>query len=288
MATKTPTQSVLITGCSAGGIGSELALEFQRRGLRVFATARTLSKMDHLKDLPNVALLRLDVTDQSTIDAAVAAVRATGNLNHLINNSGVQHIAPLLETDLETTRSLFDVNVFGVLRVTQAFAPLLIAAAGCVVNVCSILGHVNMPWKGVYEASKAAVEMLSETLRLEMRPLGVRVVSLVVGAVDTNITAAASRTELPDGSPYKVKSVEDAIRKLTSGRDGIKRTPADEFAKKVVDDILGCVSGRIWRGQMAGVANIASKMVPSSLLVSDPRRLILCTCLLTIGCRITN
>ncbi|TLD28204.1 hypothetical protein PspLS_03757 [Pyricularia sp. CBS 133598] len=270
MATKIPTQSVLITGCSAGGIGSELALEFQRRGLRVFATARTLSKMDHLKDLPNVMLLCLDVTDQSTIDSAVAAVRdaGAGKIDYLINNSGVQHIAPVLETDLETTKSLFDVNVFGVMRVTQAFAPLVIAAAGCIVNLCSILGHMNMPWKGVYEASKAAVEMLSETLRLEMQPLGVRVVSLVTGAVGTNITAAASHSELRDGSPYKVKSVEDAIHKLTSGNDGIKRTPVDDFAKKVVEDILGGVSGRIWRGQMAGVASIAT-MIPSSLLDSQ-------------------
>ncbi|TLD05990.1 uncharacterized protein PgNI_08780 [Pyricularia grisea] len=268
MATNSPTQSVLITGCSAGGIGSELAREFQHRGLHVFATARTLSKMDHLKDLPNVTLLRLDVTDQSTIDNAVAAVRdaGAGKLNYLINNSGAQHIAPVLETDLETTKSIFDVNVFGAMRVTQAFAPLLIAASGCIVNICSILGHLHMPWKGVYLASKAAVEMLSETLRLELRPLGVRVVSLVTGAVNTNITASASRTELRDGSPYKVKSVEDAIQKLTSGKDGIKRTPADEFARKVVEDILGGVSGRIWRGQMAGVTSIATKMVPSSIL----------------------
>ncbi|KAK1638010.1 NADPH-dependent 1-acyldihydroxyacetone phosphate reductase [Colletotrichum phormii] len=263
-----PIQSVLITGCSAGGIGSELALEFQRRGLRVFATARTPSKMDHLASLPNVTLLQIDVTDQSTIDAAAAKVRSLtgGKLNYLINNSGAQHVAPVLETGLAEAQALFDVNFFGVLRVTQAFAPLLIAATGCVVNLCSISGHLHTPWMGVYQASKAAAEMLSETMRLELRPLGVRVISLVTGAVDTNIMTAASKVELSKASPYKVKAVEEAMAKLTSGNDGIKRTPADEFAKKVVDDVLDGASGRLWRGQMAGMISVMTKVMPSSML----------------------
>ncbi|OAA81448.1 NADPH-dependent 1-acyldihydroxyacetone phosphate reductase [Akanthomyces lecanii RCEF 1005] len=246
-------QSVLITGCSKGGIGSALVTEFQSRGLHVFATARDLAKMNHISTLKNVTLICLDVTDEASIEAAVARVRAvTGRLDYLVNNSGTQHVAPVLETKLAVAKSIFNVNFFGVLLMSQAFAPLLIATKnGCIVNVCSISGHVHAPWMGVYQASKAAVEMLSETMRLELQPLQVRVVSLVTGAVDTNIMKGSTTVSLASTSPYKVGSVEAAMNKLTRPDDGIKRVPAADFARAVVSDVLGGAAGKIWRGPMA-------------------------------------
>lgn len=141
---------VLITGCSAGGIGSAIAESFQKRGLHVFATARTLSKMSHLEKLPNVTLLSLDVTSSTDIKSAAEAVKAKtgGMLHYLVNNSGVGHAMPILEVNVEEGRRIFDVNLWGTIAVTQAFAPFLIAAMGTVINIGSITGCLNLPWMG--------------------------------------------------------------------------------------------------------------------------------------------
>ncbi|KAF1957634.1 NAD(P)-binding protein [Byssothecium circinans] len=255
-------KSVLITGCSAGGIGSALAVEFQRRGLRVFATARNLGKMEHLGKLPNVTLLQLDVTSTDSITVAAHDVVAAtgGSLDILINNSGSQYITPVVEADLDRARSLFDVNVFGVIAVCQAFAPLLVSAHGTIVNVCSINGHVHTPWMGLYGASKAAVEMVSETMRLELAPLGVRVVSLVTGAVTTNIMTNGPVPQLPETSLFKPAEKEMTV--LARGEDEHPRMPVDAFAKKVVDDVLGAATGKVWRGQMASMIYWFTKLAP--------------------------
>jgi NAD(P)-dependent dehydrogenase (short-subunit alcohol dehydrogenase family) len=145
-----PTQTVLITGCSDGGIGSALALAFQQRGFHVFATARNTTKMSNLADLPNVTLLTLDVTDSTTIKAAVDTVakETGGTLDFLVNNAGRNHFMPLLDEDIDQTKELFDTNVWGPLAVTQAFSPLVIEAKGSFIFVTSIAGYSNTPWMG--------------------------------------------------------------------------------------------------------------------------------------------
>ena len=141
-------KSVLITGCSEGGIGSALVESFHNRGLHVFATARSLPKMIHLKKLPRVTLLSLDVTSSSDIAAAVEAVKAEtgGTLDFLVNNSGIAYVMPTLDAPIGEAKRIFDTNLWGVLAVTQAFAPFLIAAKGSIVNLSSISGYVNAPW----------------------------------------------------------------------------------------------------------------------------------------------
>jgi len=141
-------KSVLITGCSAGGIGSALAIAFQQQGLHVFATARTRSKMADLEKFPNVTLISLDVTSPSSIAAAVHAVQAKtgGTLDYLVNNSGGGLVMPVLDTDIDEARRMFEVNIFGLLAVTQAFAPFVIAAKGTVVNNSSIAGCCYPPY----------------------------------------------------------------------------------------------------------------------------------------------
>lgn len=150
-----PKRSVLITGCSEGGIGSALAQEYHRRGLRVFATVRTLAKAKHLQDA-GLEVLPLDVADPSTIRGAVEAVsRLTGGtLDILVNNAGGGYQMPILDADLDEARRLFDVNVWGLLAVTQAFAPLLVASASKggkprVVNIGSVAGRQPAPWQGI-------------------------------------------------------------------------------------------------------------------------------------------
>ena len=143
-------KTVLITGCSAGGIGFALAEEFHKRGLHVFATARDAAKMSHLQKLPNVTLLTLDPTSGPSVKAAVESVKTQtgGTLDYLVNNAGQTIIMPTLDFDIETAKGMFDINIWGMMRVTQEFAPLVIAAGGTLVNVCSISTSVNTPWMG--------------------------------------------------------------------------------------------------------------------------------------------
>jgi NAD(P)-dependent dehydrogenase (short-subunit alcohol dehydrogenase family) len=148
-----PKKTVLITGCSAGGIGAALAVAFQKRGFHVFATARVPAKMPpEFAHLPDVTRLPLDVTSRASIDAAVAAVRKAtgGTLDILVNNAGVPYVVPALDADVRVARDVFDANFFGVLETTKAFAPLLVAAApgAIVVNICSTAAHITTPWMG--------------------------------------------------------------------------------------------------------------------------------------------
>lgn len=141
-------KSILITGCSAGGIGSALALELAKRGHHIFATARTVSKIPaELTNLSNVTVLTLDVTSTESLVGAAKIVSESGrSLDALINNAGGGYVAPVLDVDIEEAKKLYDTNVWGCIRAIQAFADLLIASRGRIINLCSIGGVLNMPW----------------------------------------------------------------------------------------------------------------------------------------------
>lgn len=145
-------RTVLITGCSEGGIGAALAVEYQQRGYHVFATTRNTKKIPNsVKSLSNVTCLSLDVTSQQSIDAAVKEVSKItgGRLDTLVNNSGAALTASVLDTEVEHARNMFEVNVLGVLAVTKAFSPLLVHGKNpCVVNNSSINGETQLPFSG--------------------------------------------------------------------------------------------------------------------------------------------
>lgn len=140
----------LVTGCSEGGIGYALAQEFQGRGVHVFATARTVSKMRPLEGLANVTLLHLDITSESSINDAVAIVckHTNGTLDYLVNNAGCAYTMPMLDLDNKLAREMFDVNFWGVFALIQAFAPLIIAAKGTIANMASVGTLFNPPYMG--------------------------------------------------------------------------------------------------------------------------------------------
>jgi len=160
-------KSVLITGCSAGGIGSALVESFQKRNLHVFATARDQTKMSHLAKLPNVTLLTFEPTSLSSVRAAVKKVEAQtgGNLDYLVNNAGHTIIMPTLDFDIDAAKSMYDINVWGMVRVTQVFAPLVIAAKGTIVNISSIATSVNTPWMGKSREPRIFQYLLSQGWR---------------------------------------------------------------------------------------------------------------------------
>ncbi|KAF2491214.1 NAD(P)-binding protein [Lophium mytilinum] len=214
--------TVLITGTSIGGLGSSLALAFHARGHRVFAAARNPSKVTHLTAL-GITHIPLDVLSSTSSAAALAQVSALtgGTLDMLVNNAGGGYSIPLLDADLQKGREFFDLNVWSVLAVTQAFAPLLLKSAGqrgeaTVVNQTSIAAVSPVPIQGLYNASKAALAMISDTLRLELKPFGIRVVDLRTGSVRTpfydNQTGGGA-PKLPGESIYQVarERVEQAM-----------------------------------------------------------------------------
>jgi 1-acylglycerone phosphate reductase len=159
-------KSVLITGCSTGGIGSSLALSFANHNHLVFATARNISKISpKLADHPNVRVLVLDTTSPSSITAAADAVskETGGTLDYLVNNAGAGLVSPFLDTDLSAARALFDVNFWGVLNCIQGFKTLLVEGKGCIVNVASIAGVVPNPYESMYSfPSLACTSFLSQ------------------------------------------------------------------------------------------------------------------------------
>lgn len=189
--------SVLITGASSG-IGLALALHFERQGFEVFAGVRRRQDAQSLlaQSAGHLVPLILDVTRPDTIEAALSLVQehTQGQLNALVNNAGVAFSGPLETTPQADVEALFQVNVLGIFAVTRAFLPLIRQARGRIVNVSSISGRFAAPGLTAYSASKFAVEGLTESLRVELAPFGVRVASVAPGKIDTPIWSKALNT----------------------------------------------------------------------------------------------
>ncbi len=188
-------QVVLVTGASSG-IGKATAEHLAARGYRVFAGARHPDGVGLLHDGEVVAL---DVTDDASVSAAVASVlEKAGRIDALVNNAGTSILGAVEETSVDQARSLFETNVLGVLRMSQAVLPAMRRQqAGRIVNVSSVVGFLPAPYMGVYAASKHAIEGLSESMDHEMRGFGVRVVVVEPGFTRTNIDVASPRAANP-------------------------------------------------------------------------------------------
>lgn len=165
-----------ITGCSTG-FGRELAQHLLDAGYRTVVTARNPDSLKDLGARENALVLKLDVTDQAQIDAAVKAAEARfGRIDVLVNNAGLGYFAAVEESEDEEVRWMFDVNVFGLGRMTSAVLPgMRQRRSGFIVNLSSIAGIRSFPGLGYYNATKFAVEGLSEALWQEVEPLGIKV-----------------------------------------------------------------------------------------------------------------
>ncbi|GAW16645.1 hypothetical protein ANO14919_060800 [Xylariales sp. No.14919] len=258
--------TVLITGCGVGGLGAALCNAFADSGYLIFAAARDPAKAGFLARAPSCQVIALDVTSKPSIDECVSKIRQKTQgrgLDVLVNNAGVGLTAPLLDTSMDDARRVFDVNVWGMLAVTQAFAPLLIEAKGTILNVSSIAGAVRLAWQGVYNSSKASMTWLSETLRMELAPLDVRVVTAMVGEVETGFYEHAAPFSLPASSYYK--AVEATIRKQSTGELQVNNQKAEDVARSLVKEVTGGGSGQAWHGGLAGTVKYASWLVPTKI-----------------------
>ena len=201
-------KAVLITGASTG-IGRHAAEALAADGYFVYAGARKQKDLDTLNAIPNIQAIRLDVTSQEEVDAAVETVRKGGHgLYGLVNNAGVGSAAgPLIEADENDIRWLFDVNVFGVIKVTKAFAPLIIESKGRITTIGSIAGILTWPGGSDYTMSKHAIEAFSDSLMMEMGRFDVKASVIQPGNYRSDISKSnrerrGELTEAQKNSPY--------------------------------------------------------------------------------------
>lgn len=262
-------RTILITGCSEGGLGDALAQAFHEKGQRVIATARNPAKMVHFKAL-GIETLTLDILSAESIAACAAAVseKTGGSLDMLINNSGGGYTVAVLDADIEEARRLFDLNVFPIIAVVQAFVPLLLKSTRrpLICNNTSGASVVATPLAAVYGASKAAAAMITDGLRLELEPFGIRVVDLKTGGVKSKFydnQQGGARPSLPEGSLYRV--AKDEVEKILAGDNFEAGKPeALDWARRVVGDLLkSSPPVQIWRGSGI-VSAYLTTMVPWS------------------------
>jgi NAD(P)-dependent dehydrogenase (short-subunit alcohol dehydrogenase family) len=212
-------KTVLITGCSSG-FGLETARHFLAQGWHVVATMRTprAARADLLPPSERLRVLALDVTDAASIRDAVAAA---GPIDVLVNNAGFGAMSIFEALPMESARALFETNTLGTMAVTQAVLPQMRERrAGVIVNVTSIVTSKALPLLSVYAASKAAVEMFSASLALELAPFDVQVKLVQPGSSPTTQFGANARERAAGGfpAPYAdfVQGVFDARKQSTA------------------------------------------------------------------------
>ena len=191
-----------ITGCSTG-FGRELAAHVLERGYRTVVTARNPADVDVLAARGEALVLKLDVTDQGQVDAAIkAAEERFGRIDVLVNNAGIGYFAAVEESEEDQVRRMFEINVFGLGRMIHGVLPGMRARhSGFIVNLSSIGGLCSFPSLGYYNATKYAVEGLSEALWQEVEPLGIRVMLVEPSGFRTDWagrSANESRKQIPD------------------------------------------------------------------------------------------
>ena len=238
-------RTVLITGCSEGGIGHSLCIALHKRNWRVFATARSPSTLTQLHSV-DIETFSLEVNDPASIQACLSSIESlvgTHGLDMLINNAGVNYTVPALDIDVSEAKRVFDTNVFAVMAMVQAFAPLLIQSRGTIVQIGSVAGLMPYVFGSVYNASKAALLSYSNTLRVEMAPLGVKVITAVTGGVKSRLTQRVKRL-LPEDSYYSQLDEAYQRRQAHSNTVGMR---TDDYAESIVAQILPGSGPWPWR-----------------------------------------
>ncbi len=224
---------VLITGCSTG-IGRALALSFQRKGYRVWATARKIESLKKLAE-KGIHTATLDVTCENSRKQAVDQILSEHDrIDILVNNAGYGAMGPVAEAPDSALRQQFETNVYGPVALIRQLLPIMKKqGSGLVINVGSVSGILTTPFSGMYCASKSALHSLTEALMMELKPLGIDVVNVQPGGIKSSFGSNASKTLsiLPEDSLYS--PIEDAIQARAIASQSSPASP-EGLAKKVV------------------------------------------------------
>ena len=227
--------AVLITGTSTG-IGARMTEVLSQNGFFVYAGARKEADLQTLDAMENVKSVRLDVTIQAEIDAAVELVRSEGRgLYGLINNAGVAVIGPMIEQSEDELDFVIDINLLGPYRVTKAFADLLIESRGRVLNVSSIAGILSGPFIGAYSMTKHGVEAYTDALAAELDRFGVEVAAVEPGNYKSQITASMVRRMKEAGYSAEGTRYGSMLDLVTGPLDRSQFKEPDDVAMAALD-----------------------------------------------------
>jgi NAD(P)-dependent dehydrogenase (short-subunit alcohol dehydrogenase family) len=234
-AEQTKQKAVLVTGATSG-IGLRIAETLAKNDYYVYAGARKNADLERLDALENMSSVRLDVTVQTDIDAAVEFVRSQGRgLWGVVNNAGVVRLSPLATGSVDDVQFTFDVNVLGPVRVNQAFLPLLLESGGRTTTIGSISGYIAADADGGYSASKFAVEGYTDSLAMELAESGVHVSVVEPGQYKSEIRGKMLAQVLASADAGKIE-LDDAKRaeliKTDFGNNNLKEP--DEVAAAVL------------------------------------------------------
>ena len=229
-----PQKAVLVTGASSG-IGRKITERLAEKGFYVYAGARSQKDLDDLGKIKNVQAVRLDVTIPADIANAVATVTKGGRgLWGVVNNAGVVGVAPLAEIEDRELDAVFNVNLFGPIRITRAFAPMLFESKGRVVNISSLNGFVASPMIGAYSMTKHGIEAYGDGLAAEVARFGVKVSLIEPGNYGTEIgknMLARMDTSIVKGSRFEAQA-RATIKSMSAFENN---PPPDDVADAVFD-----------------------------------------------------
>jgi short-subunit dehydrogenase len=191
---------ILVTGASSG-IGKSIAIFLSEKGYKVFGTSRKPKNVENF----SFEIIALDVLKMETIEKAVAyIIKKEGRLDVLINNAGMGITGPIEDTPTDEMRAVFNTNFFGAIDVMKAVLPQMRAQkSGLILNVTSIAGYMGLPFRGLYSATKGALELVTEAVSMEVKSLGIIAVNVAPGDFATNIAAGRYHTPVYENSAYK-------------------------------------------------------------------------------------
>lgn len=192
---------VLITGGSSG-IGKSVGEFLHNKGYVVYGTSRNPERVSDSK----IPLIALDVRDVQSIKSAIAnVISISGRIDVVINNAGVGITGPIEEIPSEEIKNNFETNFFGPIEVMKAVLPQMRKQkSGLIINITSIAGYMGLPYRGIYSASKGALELITEALRMEVKSFGIQITNVAPGDFATNIAAGRFHAPLIHGSAYEV------------------------------------------------------------------------------------
>jgi NAD(P)-dependent dehydrogenase (short-subunit alcohol dehydrogenase family) len=207
---------ILITGGSSG-IGKSIGEFLHHKGFLVYGTSRNPERI-----LDSVfPLVPLDVRDPASIhDAVYQVIAASGRLDILVNNAGVGITGPLEEIPTLEMKNHFDTNFFGPIEVMKLVLPQMRKqGSGLIINITSIAGYMGLPYRSLYSASKGALELITESLRMEVKSFGIHITNIAPGDFATNIASSRYHAPVIKGSPYE-KSYGESLRTMDAHVDG--------------------------------------------------------------------
>ncbi len=226
---------VLITGGSSG-IGKAIGIFLKSKGFRVYGTTRGLNKYPDFNDFE---LLELDVRDRKSIHSAVSKLlEKEGRVDVLINNAGVGITGPIEETPHDEILKTFETNFHGPLHMIKEIIPAMREqGSGLIINITSIAGYMGLPYRGIYSATKGALEIATEALRMEIRDFGIHMTNLAPGDFATNIASGRYHAPVLEGSPYK-ESYGNTLQLINDG------VSSGDDPKEVAHEVLKIINSK--------------------------------------------